>query len=307
MDFIAPFQRAMMRVPQAPVASAITALLVLLTLYVAAQIVWQLLPQPNEAAPRWSPSAQAPSGRDSGSIEPLLALKLFGKADPKAAAAKAAEAVDRNLISDAPKTTLRILLTGLVASSQEDRGIAIIESSGSQETYGIGDRIKSTNASLHEVYADRAIILNQGRYETLMLDGVEYSREMTQETQRLRKAPVTDVRDDAEVSQAVADARQAMLSDPGKLTDFISISPVRNREEGGMKGYRLNPGKKGRELFVDAGLKPNDLAVSINGYDLTDLGQAAQLMGELSELTEASVMVEREGQLTEVLFSLPTE
>ncbi|WP_298440632.1 type II secretion system protein GspC [uncultured Ferrimonas sp.] len=306
MDFIAPFQRVLSRFPQAPVAKLITAVLVLASLYVAALITWQLLPQPDSGnAPKWKPSGHSQTQVDSGSIEPLLALKLFGKADPKAN--KPAAPVERDLINDAPKTTLRILLTGLVASSQEDRGIAIIESSGNQETYGIGDKIKSTNASLHEVYADRAIILNQGRYETLMLDGVEYTREVSSETQRLRKAPVKDVRDNAAVSGAVAEARQAMLSDPGKLTDFISISPVRDREAGGMKGYRLNPGKKGRQLFLEAGLKPNDLAVSINGYDLTDLGQAALLMSELPQLTEASVMVERDGQLTQVLFSLPNQ
>lgn len=58
-------------------------------------------------------------------------------------------------------------------------------------------------------------------------------------------------------------------------------------------------------LFKQAGFKPNDLAKSINGYDLTVMSQALEMMGQLSELTEVSVMIEREGQLVEIMFSLP--
>ncbi|WP_028116525.1 type II secretion system protein GspC [Ferrimonas senticii] len=304
MDLIAPIQRLWARFPQAPAAKLVTAALIAACLYLLALICWLLLPQPQSKAPQWRPTAQLATTGVDRSIEPLLALNLFGKADAKAP--EPAKPVQRDLINDAPKTSLRILLTGLVASSQQELGIAIIESGGSQETYSIGDKIKRTNASLHEVYADRAIILNQGRYETLMLDGVEYTREASSETQRLRQ-PAAANKPSPAVAEAVAEARDALLNDPGKLTDFISISPVRDRDSGGVKGYRLNPGSKGRQLFRDAGLKPNDLAVSINGYDLTDLVQAAELMGQLSDLTEASVMVERDGQLTQVLFELPQQ
>ncbi|SHI20675.1 type II secretion system protein GspC [Ferrimonas marina] len=303
MDLSQTAQQALARIPQPLVARVLTVLLVLCALYLAALITWQLLPNPSSDATPWQPQARQGGQSQSVSIDPVVQLSLFGTAAPQDEREQQVAQPQRDLITDAPKTTLRILLTGLVASSVEERGIAIIESSGAQETYGIGDKITGTNASLHEVYADRAIILNQGNYETLMLDGVEYTREMSNETQRLRQPP-TQARSE-EASAAVAEARQALLEDPGSIVDYISISPV--RKDGGLAGYRLNPGRKGRELFVGSGLKPNDLAVAINGYDLTNLAEAAQVMTELQELTEASVTVERDGQLTQVQFSLPNQ
>ncbi|GAA4891324.1 type II secretion system protein GspC [Ferrimonas pelagia] len=284
-------------------AKILTLILVVCSLYLAALMTWQLLPEPGTDTANWRPTPQQGGQSGNVSLAPLLSLKLFGTPDAKPEVATP-EPVARDLITDAPKTSLRILLTGLVASSIEERGIAIIESGGSQETYSIGEKIKSTNASLHEVYADRAIILNQGRYETLMLDGMEYTREMSNETQRLRE-PRPSSQASSGANQAVAQVREALLADPGKITDFISFSPVRS--DGALRGYRLNPGREGRELFMASGLKPNDIAVSVNGYDLTNLAEAAQLMGELQELTDASLMVERDGQLTQIDFALPSQ
>lgn len=212
-------------------------------------------------------------------------------------------------VTDAPKTSLSIQLTGVVASTADQKGLAIIESSGSQETYSLGDKIKGTSASLKEVYADRIIITNAGRYETLMLDGLVYTSQSpaNQQLQKAKsgKAEVVsrvDQRKNAEISQELAESRSELLADPSKITDYIAISPVRQGEN--VVGYRLNPGKD-VNLFKQAGFKPNDLAKSINGYDLTVMSQALEMMSQLSELTEVSVMVEREGQLVEIMFSLP--
>jgi general secretion pathway protein C len=197
-------------------------------------------------------------------------------------------------------------LTGVVASSAEQKGLAIIESQGSQETYSLGDKIKGTSASLKEVYADRIIITNAGRYETLMLDGLQYTTQ-SQANAQLQQArsggDVTKVdRRDADIGRELVASRDELLADPSKITDYLAISPV--QKDGEVQGYRLNPGKDAG-LFKDAGFQPNDLAKSINGYDLTDMSQALEVMGQLPELTEVSVMVEREGQLVEIMFSLP--
>ncbi|MFI3245252.1 MAG: type II secretion system protein GspC [Ferrimonas sp.] len=313
MDFTALSHRTLGYFSQARLARWLTVLLGVGCCYVAAKVTWQVLPEPQSTPPLWQPERAPHHGGQAPTIEPLLALSLFGTVAETPVTPVEEVPVVREVITDAPKTTLRILLTGLVASSREDRGIAVIESAGKQETYSIGDKIDRTNASLHEVYADRAIILNGGRYETLMLDGMEYTPTSGATTERLRQSSVREDRPRAETTrsdetaEALADARDLLLSDPSKLTDYISISPVQDREVGGVKGYRLNPGKQGRALFTESGLQPNDLAVSINGYDLTDLGQAALFMGELPQLTDASVMVERDGQLTQIEFSLPQQ
>ena len=257
----------------------------------------------------WSPTDFNLTGKGAGQVDlaGLQQLGLFGKADAKSEKPKT-EVVET--VTDAPKTTLSIQLTGVVASTADQKGLAIIESNGSQETYSLGDKIKGTSASLKEVYADRIIITNAGRYETLMLDGLVYTSQ-SPANQQLQQAKTNktgsavsrvDQRKNAEISQELAESRTELLADPSKITDYIAISPVRQGDA--VAGYRLNPGKDAN-LFKQAGFKANDLAKSINGYDLTVMSQALEMMSQLPELTEVSIMVEREGQLVEIMFSLP--
>ncbi|WP_412496136.1 type II secretion system protein GspC [Shewanella chilikensis] len=289
-------------IPQKPASTAVFWLLLLLVLYLTAQISWKLIPTGKPTA-NWTPTPVSGPQSQNVDISGINGLALFGK---KNASNTKPKEVATEMITDAPKTSLSILLTGVVASSAEQKGLAIIESQGSQETYSLGDKIKGTSASLKEVYADRIIITNAGRYETLMLDGLQYTTQ-SQANAQLQQArsggDVTKVdRRDADIGRELVASRDELLADPSKITDYLAISPV--QKDGEVQGYRLNPGKDAG-LFKDAGFQPNDLAKSINGYDLTDMSQALEVMGQLPELTEVSVMVEREGQLVEIMFSLP--
>lgn len=85
------------------------------------------------------------SGTQSQNVDigTINGLALFGKKDASSTKPKSEPAAE--MITDAPKTSLSILLTGVVASSAEQKGLAIIESQGSQETYSLGDKIKGTS------------------------------------------------------------------------------------------------------------------------------------------------------------------
>ncbi|MFQ6372263.1 type II secretion system protein GspC [Shewanella sp. YIC-542] len=288
-------------IPSKPVSNAVFWLLLLLVLYLAAQLTWKLIPSASPPL-HWQPSAVSEAPSQTLDLSAIKGLALFGKTDaaPKTAPTAAAE-----LITDAPKTSLSILLTGVVASTAEQRGLAVIASQGSQETYSPGDRIKGTSASLKEVYADRIIITNAGRYETLMLDGLEFTTTNAanaQLQQARSETPLKVDRRDEALGEDIQASRDELLADPSKLSDFLVISPV--QQEGELTGYRINPGRN-PELFQKAGFKPNDLAKAINGYDLTQMSQALDVMAQLPDLTEISVTVEREGQLVELMFSLP--
>lgn len=288
-------------IPSKPASNAVFWLLLLLVLYLAAQITWKLIPVSNPPL-AWQPTIAGPAQQQGVDLSVIKGLALFGKADTHQTQVKASAP---ELITDAPKTSLSILLTGVVASTAEQHGLAVIESQGSQDTYSPGDKIKGTSASLKEVYADRIIITNAGRYETLMLDGLEFTTTNTANTQlqqaRTEKPLQIDRRDET-LGRDIQESRDQLLADPGKLADYLAISPV--QQNGELLGYRINPGKN-PELFQKAGFKPNDLAKAINGYDLTDMAQALDVMGQLPDLTEISVTVEREGQLVELMFSLP--
>lgn len=259
-------------------------LLLLLLAQQCAGLTWRLfdLTQTTQSPP-WQPSATASQGGEAARLDlsSVSRLSLFGKA-PQIAADQVAQAV----AADAPKTQLNAQLNGVLASSDPAKSIAIIAHNGLQNSYGIDDYIDGTQAKIRQVFADRVIIARDGRDETLMLDGEEYGK------------PLPKV---AHQDGKLSSVRTELMSNPGKITDYLNISPV--RVDGRMVGYRLNPGSN-PELFNQLGLVANDLAVSINGLDLRDNAQAMQAMQQVAGATEMTVTVERQGQLYDVYVGL---
>jgi len=51
-------------------------------------------------------------------------------------------------------------------------------------------------------------------------------------------------------------------------------------------------------------LKSGDVAIQMNGYDLLAPLQAAQAMSALKTERDISLLVERQGELIEILFSI---
>ncbi|WP_322112318.1 GspC family type II secretion system variant ExeC [Aeromonas veronii] len=258
---------------------AFLALLIILAQQSAA-LTWRLLTLANpQTSQPWQPSAVAVSGQNNPRLElgEVSRLALFGKAIPKAQA-KAAVA------ANAPRTQLNAQLNGVLASSDPAKSIAIIAMSGIQNSYGIGDMIDGTQARIRQVYPDRVIIERDGRDETLMLDGEEYGKPLPQ----TNAAPLGSLRSE-------------LMADPGKITDYLNISPV--QVDGRMTGYRLNPGSN-PEFFNQSGLQANDLAISINGLDLRDNMQAMQAMQQMAGATEMTVTVERQGEQFDIFVRL---
>ncbi|MCF5893313.1 GspC family type II secretion system variant ExeC [Aeromonas veronii] len=261
---------------------AFLALLIMLAQQSAA-LTWRLLTlaSPQTSQP-WQPSAVAVNGQSNPRLElgEVSRLALFGKAIPKAQA-KAAVA------ANAPRTQLNAQLNGVLASSDPAKSIAIIAMSGIQNSYGVGDMIDGTQARIRQVYPDRVIIERDGRDETLMLDGEEYGKPLPQ----TNAAPLGSLRSE-------------LMADPGKITDYLNISPV--QVDGRMTGYRLNPGSN-PEFFNQSGLQANDLAISINGLDLRDNMQAMQAMQAMQQMagaTEMTVTVERQGEQFDIYVRL---
>ncbi len=258
---------------------AFLALLIILAQQSAA-LTWRLLTLANpQTSQPWQPSAVAVSGQSNPRLElgEVSRLALFGKAIPKAQA-KAAVA------ANAPRTQLNAQLNGVLASSDPAKSIAIIAMSGIQNSYGIGEMIDGTQARIRQVYPDRVIIERDGRDETLMLDGEEYGKPLPQ----TNAAPLGSLRSE-------------LMADPGKITDYLNISPV--QVDGRMTGYRLNPGSN-PEFFNQSGLQANDLAISINGLDLRDNMQAMQAMQQMAGATEMTVTVERQGEQFDIYVRL---
>lgn len=259
-----------------------------------ATLTWQILPAtkgPTQPMIRPTlPGNAVPPAANPLDVQALLQLALFGKADAPVTKRPASGSTESQQAM--PRTRLNLTLTGVLASNQADRSIAIIINGGVEASYGIGDLVTGTQARLRDILPDRVILDNQGQNETLMLDGEEFKALGNQPP----PAPVASG-GTSELSQL----RNDLVKNPGKLLDYVNISPI--MAEGKMQGYRINPGKD-VAFFHRMGLQSNDLAVSINGYDLRDNGQAMQIMNQLSSMTEMNLTVERNGQQQDIYIKL---
>lgn len=286
-------QKFWLSLPHAKLSRILVVLSVVYVAFLFSQLFWLLWPVPQTQP--LLPASQLYSQSSSGiTSQGIVTQNLFGEANAKP------DIKPQPVVSDAPETTLNVRLTGIVAVSQDDgAGLAIIESQGRQETYSVDASITGTRAKLARVLPDRVILDVSGRFETLMLDGLEFSRTVAMPS-RAKQIVNTNTSPNPAASE-LANRRQELLSDPGKLFDYIKISP--ERRNGELVGYRLTPGKD-PDLFKQVGLQSNDLAIAINGFQLTDMKQAMSAINELRTSTDANITIERDGQVMDVQFSL---
>ncbi|MDU0353223.1 type II secretion system protein GspC [Paraglaciecola aquimarina] len=278
----------------------VVAVLAIFLLAYAAELTWRLWPMPvnTETTHATRQPTRVVSGNSQTNLADIKRLNLFGDLTAQPIEIK-------ETVTDAPVTRLSLTLTGVVASTNEDEGAAIIENRGQQQTYGIGEKIEGTNASLKEVYADRVIIKNGPQHETLMLDGVDYTKansqkEANQKPRLINTPQVTDQR--RTLSDDAIEATRELQQQPANFTDYIAVSP--QRKDGELTGYRVSPGKK-PSLFKAVGLVSGDIITELNGLDLTDMQQSLEAMNMLKELQSLQMTVLREEELITIYLDLP--
>lgn len=299
------------KLPQQKIAQVISICLLVYIASVAAKITWLIIPDASQPISNSNMGnvkrIEGQSRSKNFDLSKLQSLNLFGAYN---------ESIVETIVvvENVPETRLKLRLSGLVASDQAGTSAAIIEYKSKQETYGIGDIITGTRASLEQVLTDRVIIKQSGRLETLMLDGSDYSQ-AAQSVQNKKPQPsnnpqilpsrskpnVIDQRSNESLSRNAQLLRADLNKDPGKITDYLRISPARTG--GKIVGYRLSPGKNA-EFFKLSGLKYGDIAVQMNGHDLLAPLEAAQALSALKTERDISILVERKNDLIEILFSI---
>lgn len=306
--------RHLQKVPLNRVQQGLNLVLVITVAWLLAQLSWQLIPAPaaGNLTPGNSAQLQPTEPRSGVSLAALTGFALFGKASVVAATEPAP------VVTEAPKTQLNVKLTGLVAvAADPNQGSAIIESRGSEATYAVNDTIEGTSAVLKQVLSDRVLLQQAGRFETLMLDGIEYTRvaqanaglgradEPATEQDSIDMAPVPEPEPmemrPLQVSEELDISRDEIVAEPMRFFDYIRVTPF--RDNGQLMGYRLMPGKD-PSLFSQLGLQPNDLAVEINGIALNDMQQAMSAINELRDAKEAAIKIERDGEIRDILVNL---
>lgn len=291
----------------------ILAIVVLLSLYLIAflaEVTWRLFDNSQALKVHNSTSNTASPVNNPSSKLDLSALKrlnLFG--NPVQVQAAPAEEQE---VTSAPETKLNLTLTGVVASSTPELGAAIIERNSAQNTYGVGDKIEGTNATLDKIYTDRVIIKNRLTRETLMLDGVDFDEanrnantNQTARTSNNSSSTTSPTVGPQRINPTdkIQNVRSALAQSPSSFADFISIKP--HSPDGQLVGYRVSPGKQ-PEFFKEVGLRSGDIITQINGLVLSDIQQSLEAITVLKEAQSLSMEIIRSGEPMSLDIEMPS-
>lgn len=267
---------------------AVNLLLVGLIGLLLARLVWTLVPTPEAA--RWRPAPATPvavtAAQPPVNVEALLAANIFGvyQATPGAD------------LANAPDTRLNLTLLGILAGRGPRDSRALISDGTEEKPYAIGDDV-ARGATLEAIYPDRVILMRAGKAETLRLNKDEPSLGGDVGQPVVVAAPPVP----AEGSATLATARDQVLQDPSKASEFIRVQPA--TQNGQMKGYRVYPGRD-RQLFNSVGLRPGDVVTAVNGIELDNAQKALQMLNDLSRSNSFVLTVERGGQVQTVNVSI---
>lgn len=255
--------------------------------YEAAVLFWHKMPYKNQVLAGLT-AQELKQIQNPGNTVRLSNYNLFGVEAKNQLEQKSSGAVVRS--------RLDVKITGISYSSDPSRGAVVFLMKGSEDVYSVGDKINGTNAVISQIKPTEIVINNAGVEEVIKLpEDVFVSGVADRKTEKNGKTESATVKEDLKT------VRTELLSNPSNLFNYINIAPA--QEDGKIIGYELNPGAESK-LFIDAGLKAGDIAVEINGKDLTDSQQAMAVMGELQNMTQINIVVNRNGSRETIVLDI---
>lgn len=318
-------RRSVLFFKQIPLAAWRLLVALLLVLWLAhslARLFWLVVPEPRipeaQVAANALASDAAPGGVRRVDIEALKQVEVFGRVDEAAAAEVEARHLAAPGIEDeAVDTQLRLRLQGIMDSSDEGSGRAVIASGSSQALYAPGDELpEGRNVTLEKILPQRVILNNNGRYESLWLyqEG-EFASRQPRRNEPVYEAPSRSWEgDDTELNgmdepmdapvddtaqmgpeelEPEQDAQSAVEQASRSLSDVVSMSI--HREDGQIVGYQIRPGRDSA-MFDALGLETGDIVKAVNGTELTSPQRVMELYRNMGDATSASLLIERNGQ-----------
>ncbi|MFC5079277.1 Type II secretion system protein C [Vibrio thalassae] len=284
---------------QAQISVMLTLVMLAVSAWIAGILLWQIFPQTHSVS-RWvAPVAvNNPSQVQSNDLHSsdINKANIFGQYSREKKVVKAPPVV--KAVKEAPKTRLNVTLVGSVVSSNPNSSLAVVAHRGKQGTYGVGEQIEGTRATLSAVMIDRIIISNSGTDETVMLEGLKFEKPELKTAPQVAASNITG-NNPINSEEKLAAIRRTITQNPQSIFQYVRLSQV--KRDGQVKGYRVSPGRD-PELFNAVGLQSGDIAVALNGADLTDPAAMGKIYQSISELTELNLTVERGGQQHDIFI-----
>jgi len=250
---------------------------------------------------------------DSVDVEQLRSWHLFGKAGAAPKVELVTEQVPASNARDgiekgARETRLNLILRGVVASTEDGLGHAIIEAKSKQQVYAVGDKLPvSGRVTLAKVMPRQVVLDNGGTYELLVLFEKSKLGKGAPASPPARR-PVTagkaqqiDKRQDEDITKLAQGYRERLYKNPQSLVNVVSVSAVREGSQ--LRGYRVRPGKE-REQFEQLGFKTGDLVTAVNGIALDNPGNTMKLYNAMRSAGEVVFDLERGGESLSISVSL---
>jgi general secretion pathway protein C len=190
--------------------------------------------------------------------------------------------------SDAPQSSMPLVLAGVYAVGDPNRGMAIIgQTATNARLVQVGGGIAG-GARLHSVFKDRVVIERGGALEAVYLPKTLSS---------VRPPPVSTA------APTPGQRLQTLAQNGTLLNGLLRVQAV--SAQGKLLGFRVFPGgRNSMEVFSQLGLRAGDLITHINGTALDDVNRSAEVLQTLSNASSASVTVSRNGQPTELNLNL---
>lgn len=225
----------------------------------------------------------------------VVSSHLFGRAG-----SKPVEEKQQVVAKDAPETKLNLTLAGVFAYTPQELAIAIISSGGRDENvYGVGDKIVG-NATLKAVFADRVIIENRGREETLKLPEDVAPIALPRANSRSTSSASASAQP-LDLPSTPKELRDKLVKNPSMLGKIVSATPY--QENGKLVGFRLQP-KQNPEILEAQGIMANDIITQVNGISLNSQKQGIRALRKLVKADNIDLTILRDGIEIPVAISL---
>ncbi|NOX09967.1 MAG: type II secretion system protein GspC [Gammaproteobacteria bacterium] len=282
------------------VSFAFSAVVVIWIAWQLAVLAWSFIPVAQLPAvtiiTELSSVGKRPLDKQSILVRQLASWHLFGEAEKKSLAPKPQQ------LMNAPETRLKLVLVGVFSAETTDLARAIIaDVKGNQLTYSIGSQLPG-GAELSEVFADRVILLRNGRPETLFLLK-DKSKNMfgssPSRTSRVKKNRGRASSAPAAVD-ILKDYRASLTTNPRRLMELVQAVP--ETRDGQFMGFKLYPGRKPR-LFGQLGLQRGDIVTSVNGITMDSPERGFSALNSLSQSEQLDLIVLRKGQEVPISFA----
>lgn len=228
--------------------------------------------------PPVAPQAVAPQRRGVD-LRAIVEAHLFGRVAASA--------------TDAPQTSMPLVLAGVLALQDPSQGMAILGPNPAQaRLYAVGAAVPG-GARLHAVYRDHVLLDRGGALESLALP---------RKSLVAAPPPVAVTPTPGQRLQALAQASNGAL-----LGGLIRFQMVQGGGPGKILGFRIYPGSRSNPAaFTQLGLRSGDLVTAVNGTPLDDPGRSNDVLLTLSNASSATVTIIRNGAQQDVALNLAT-